>query len=178
MTNNRHTITVTQISKTKIQARICINQEYRRIYDVAKRFNAHIPTRKGFGYLEPKGMPQRTGVWCIQTNNNKTGWENVVLNNGDIIKERKTVKETPLAFQERINKSGHYDVGVQRLCFAKINGMYRFLGVYVVSMYDFDNQTVVFRRVRRDLIEVKKTRTIRNTIVIETKETIEETHLI
>ncbi len=100
------------------------------------------------------------------------------MNNGDIIKERRTVKETPLTFQERINKSGHYDVGVQRLCFAKINGMYRFLGVYVVSMFDFDNQTVVFRRVRRDLIEVKKTRTIKNTIVIETEENTEETYFI
>ena len=145
-----------------------VNQSYNRIWEIAKSYNTKIQPRKGFVFLEPQERMQKTALWCIHLNVNPL-WENNLNSQETVIVEKRRKTETPLEFQKRLNKGNAYNADVVRIVFAKSShsGKYRFVGLFKLSLIDFDLQTVTFRRVEHDKIQIRISQTIQTEIIIE-----------
>lgn len=140
---------VTEVSFT-------VSKTYKRIWEIAGDFNANIPTRKGFGFLESGTYKKETAVWCVNLDDDSV-WKDILTDNGNTLIVRKSGDKTPLNLQERIRKSPDvFHVDVKRLTFAKAkkNGEYTFLGVFKLSAIDFDNQSLIFKRVAGNKVTI------------------------
>ena len=158
--------------QTTVLMHLVINKSYTRIKKIAEEFGVKMPPRRGFVFLKDFEW----ALWCINLDNNPR-WDNQLDPNNGIIKEKKKASETPEQFQKRIRDGHYYDVNLIRICFAKENGKYRFVGAYKLSQVDFDNQTCVFKRVPDPQFVVSISRREKITIVIE-KEITEEITVI
>lgn len=147
---------------TNVLMHLVFNKSYKRIKDIADGFGVKMPPRKGFVFLKEYDW----ALWCIHLDDNPN-WMNQLDSTGTIISEKKMPGETSEQFQKRIRKGHFYDVNLIRLCFAKENGMYRFVGAFKLSMVDFDNQKCIFKKVQdpQFVVTLKKRKKV--TIIIE-----------
>lgn len=146
----------------------CVNKTYRTISDVAKACGVKMPARRGFCFLEPE-----TALWCIQLSGN-TLWDNRISIDGSTLTERRIKDISPASFQKRIRKGKTYDVDVRRICFAKENGRYRFVGVFRISQIDYNTMTATFKRETCSLpLQVKIAVRKKVTIIVEEETEVE-----
>lgn len=157
---------------TNVLMHLCSNKTYKSIKSIANEFGVKMPPRKGFVFLKGNEL----ALWCIHFDSNP-GWLNQLDSTGEFISEKKLPGEISEQFQKRIRKDHVYDAGLIRICFAKENGVYRFVGVFKLSKVDLDNQTCVFRRLQDPQIMVSVTRRKKVTVIIE-EETTEEITII
>jgi len=132
----------------EIMKSFTINKPYRRIWEVAKDFNADVPVRKGFGFLDSKPFKAETAVWCVNLDDDSV-WEDSLQDNGNTLIVRNVKDKQASDIQNRIRKHPDiFDVNVRRLTFEKTgkNGHYTFLGVFVLSAIDFDRQLFIFKK--------------------------------
>ena len=142
--------------KKEISVSFTVNKTYKRIWEIARDFNANVPPRKGFGFLDSGRYKKETAVWCVNLDDDSL-WEDILTDNGNTLVVRKSGDKTPLNLQERIRKSPDiFNVEIKRLTFAKTrkNGEYMFLGVFKLSAIDFDNQSLIFRRVAGNKVTI------------------------
>ncbi len=147
--------------KKKMSVSFTVNKKYKRIWEIAEDYNANVPTRKGFGFLDSGTYKKVTAVWCVNLDDDSV-WKDILTDNGNTLVVRKSGDKTPLNLQDRIRKNPDvFHVDVKRLTFAKTrkNGEYTFLGVFKLSAIDFDNQSLIFRRVagnKATITQIKK----------------------
>lgn len=154
MTSNRQI----GISRSVLTHVFTIDQTYKRIFQIAEDFNAAIPKRKGFGYLDSS---KEKALWCITLNDDSV-WHDSLSEDGYILSVKKTSINDAKAFQKMVrNDEEKFDVKVKRLTFVRTDkqGEYRCLGVYVLSAIDFDRQTIIFRRIAGNRITLTRERT-------------------
>jgi len=160
-----------------IKERFTIDKPYKRIWQIAKDFNANIPTRKGFGFLDSGAFKRETAVWCINIDDDSL-WEDILQDNGNTLIVRNVKDKSASDLQNRIRKSPDvFHVNVKRLTFKKAqkNGFYTFLGVFMLSAIDFDNLSLIFRRVSGNCVIVTKTEQ-KKVIVTYEEDTIIQTN--
>ena len=159
-------VVVQTTSSSSLTFKLFVGGTYRTVNDVAKACGAYVPTRRGYGHLD-----DTHAVWCIHLDD-ESPWNNKMNPTGDTIIEKKRKEETPAVFQNRVFKGKPYDVNILRLCFVKEKGGYRFVGVYRMAAFDFDNSQVVFKKEPTPVVLVKSTIRKRVTVEIEEEESI------
>lgn len=174
----QNTVVFSWISNHPYSVTLAVNQKFKLIRDVGKSLNIIIPPRKCFGYFDGTLYGKRVAVWCLSIDRNRnSAWDNRFSNNNDILTEQLINKESSVAFQKRIKRSGGSDeVDLLRMVYAKINGVYVFKGFYRLSAIDFYNNSVTFKReaVLSQLKIQKVTISVVTTTAIQTSVTVVE----
>lgn len=150
-----------------------IGQAFKSVSEMAAAFGAKVLPRRGFGYIGKNASHVDVAVWTASVVKNPY-WNNQLLDNRNTIHERKINGESRAEFLSRIRKDLDYDADQLRLTFAKDKKGLHFIGVFQLSGFDVDNQTVIYRKVAEQALAVLyKRMTKTQTITIE--ESIETT---
>lgn len=156
-----------------------INQTFKFVKDIAAAFGANILPRHGFGYIGKNASTSDVAVWCVNIDKNPY-WINQLVDKGSTLLERKLKGESRVEFVNRIRKNLDYDTDQLRLTFARIKGVFHFIGIFQLSGFDIDTQTTIFKKVKDQhlLISYKQTTKTLKVTIEETEESTEGLILI
>ncbi len=158
-------IVLQKLSSRAYSFKLLEEGRYLRVRDVAAACGVKIPPRRAFGYIN-----KNIAVICIHLDE-ATHWKNELNAAKDIIREKKLKGESPEQFQKRVCGNPCYDVSLSRLFFVKEKQGYKFVGVFRVTQFDFENRQVVFKKVYEPKLTVKTH--VRKTITIEIENELE-----
>lgn len=155
-----------QISVTVTAVTFQINQTFKLVREIKEKFGAKILPRHGFGYIGQNALKSDIAVWCVNIDKNPY-WINQRIDNGQTLLERKLKPETPEMFLNRIRKDLDYNATQLRLTFARINNVFKFIGVFQLSAIDVDNQTAIYKKKDVSILSISVKATSELTVTIK-----------
>lgn len=149
-----------------------IGQKFKSVKEMAATFGANVLPRRGFGYIGKNTSHADVAVWTVNIDKNQY-WYNRITDNGDTLIESKAKGESRTEYLNRIRKDLDYDAKQRRLTFAKTKNRLYFIGVFLLSEFNVDSQTTIYKRVADKALIVHYKRMTR-TLTLTIEETEEE----